>query len=798
MKAPASTRAELGDVTAADVRRLAGLVGPAKVAARATRKAARAAGLPVTRAGGSRVGLDELKRLFMLYEPPPLPPRPVVDSGDAEVAAQWAQLSEEGLARLSAADPPRYLPPGFGERRGDGRRQYALGDRGRLMFLGDGWFGDDVAIANEVWAAMPVVGGVVRETFVAAVVDRLRTLGSRVVAQRMLEGGFVVEVPVDGVKTLVTVSLDLGDALGWRYVPGAVAQQKAVDQPVMANRDLPGQRHYQAIEADHEHSAGSRIEGSSSNTFEASVNVLLPFAPNPLKLGSVSVGVALGASAGGRSRMDRNWSRRRNGTWRWREISAYFEFPRGLLRVVVGDGLDAPSGEVELPALVGFPKELAPLMGKVAGSVLLARPLSMGEPLGVVRGADRLVGGGDRGPELGRERGVGKVLRSFLFVPESVPGLDVLRRRVQAAFPAGSAVFGSELYEGIQDWISEKSLLTYAKDLISSMGMQSPRYTSADGNYFAYLTVKATMLNAQPVSRDPVPLKEEAQRWASINTTWTESGSISLTLPSVRLNWTIGDPTAKFGFNHSAGLSIGVSSDTSTARPTGGFIGGGEVRGLTYTGDSVRYRTTMAVVVTVETDLDIADEQLATDDVEYNLRLVQHDAARFEAAIQKAMTETAEEDDIVKPDVVKPDVELDVVEPDVVELDDVEPDVSVGTLTAAYPPESMAAEEGIGFARVEWAETAEDVMPAIKKALDKVEFVRAWVPEWTVEEWAYFRGLLASRYGPEALINHAAVLFRPGGLKFKTYRPIPTGTEVITVTVTAAREQGAGEVRADR
>jgi hypothetical protein len=105
-----------------------------------------------------------------------------------------------------------------------------------------------------------------------------------------------------------------------------------------------------------------------------------------------------------------------------------------------------------------------------------------------------------------------------------------------------------------------------------------------------------------------------------------------------------------------------------------------------------------------------------------------------------------------------------------------------------YPPESMAAGKGIGFAGVTYLQGAERVLPEVLSLIRGADADLAWTKDWTPAELAYVQAQLTPRFTKEGLTAHAAVLFQPGGIKIEFYRPGRSGYEVISVFVSATHD----------
>ncbi len=375
------------------------------------------------------------------------------------------------------------------------------------------------------------------------------------------------------------------------------------------------------------------------------------------------------------------------------------------------------------------------------------------------------------------------VLGTVLHIPESISGLGPLRDQLVANLPHPVET-DSDLYDGIQHWISEANLLRNYGEM-TTIGTLSPAYRTGDGDASAYLTVTAKMLGAQRVGDDPVPMKEESQRWVNTNSSTSESGGFGITPIKGNIGYTIGDPTASFGFNHSLGVGGSIGAKLSTTRSSNENTGAGEVRGLVYDGPSVLYRLTSRMTVGVTSDADgyaNDDRPLAERDVTTFVRVPVHEAPRFEALIDR---ETA------GPTGTQPWRDANAQVPRNQDPRPADPAALQAMIAAEsirrYPPTSIEAGQGIGFSAIGKLSGSEKVIPEIESTLRKVEFSRAWIPDWAPMEMKYLRHRLLAKFSKEALINRGSALFQPGGVKERLHRPVDGGTEVITITVKARK-----------
>ncbi|QMU77943.1 hypothetical protein GXW83_21840 [Streptacidiphilus sp. PB12-B1b] len=704
----------------------------------------------------------------------------------AETAAAWRIRTEAARLEQLQADPPRQLPPGFAETDATGAVQgFPLGYRGRVMRLGDVWFGDNDAMADLVRDSLPAaVLQPVRDATRSAVRERLVALGNRASAQRMLEGGLRLPVRVGRRTYDVNVRLDLGSDAQAHYLPSLEAQRDEGGAPA-SQQTVFGQKHHGAVESDHENIAGTRITGSNSRSFNAAVNVVQPFGELPRKILSATAELNMSGDS------SQSWAFGNDGvsaTKRFLDMGGQesrFHFGDAELTVSIG-GLGSPeaplSRTVSAPARLGFPKELTPEQPAGGGPILPTaanRPGAGAARLGL---DDAQIASHTPADRAVAER-VHSALHQVMHIPESISGLERLRRSVIAGLPNRSVQLGSELYEGIQHWISEPNLLRNYGDL-NTVGTLSPSYRTADGDARAHLNVVSRMLRAERVSDSAVPMKEESQRWVNTNSSSSDSGGVGITPIKGSVGYTVGDPEAAFGLNHSVGGGFSLGMHVGSTRTTNENTGAGEVRGLVYNDHSRLYRLTTRMSVHVSSDMRHyanRPDALAEEDVTTFVRVPLHEAARFEALIAR---ETA--GDVGSPAWLHANT-LVPRDRDVAPNGQGPAQVPPAQAADRFPPVSVEANQGIGFSAIGRLSGAEKILPQIEGQLKEVEASRSWAPGRGPMEASYLRRQLLAKFSKEALINRGSALFQPGGVKEKLYRPVGNGTEVITIEVKAVR-----------
>ena len=687
--------------------------------------------------------------------------------------------------------PDRELPPGFGVEVG-GVRQYPMGHRGRFVRLGEVRLGDDEEIAGLVAAALPAGSGLA-VTVTSRVLTFLGEHGNHAFIQRLLEGGLTFNVSTKTSRQEVTVGLDLGDPVQW------VHRQQANPE----NRPV-GDIEHGAVEADHEVIAGSRRTVASGRELSVAADVKTPFGALPRKVFAVTAGAALtGASSSTfTSGSDTVSAAKRfpvshGGT-------AYFDFPGAALTTRIRPaGRPGPEQAGRLPlnggARAGFPEEFAPVKqpGDPPGAFrAVPRTLPRARRLGVTQEqvdtdavitthdpASQLGGAGITfhirqptgdsvgGPVPARDAAgrLQSVLSQFLVTPESAGGLKQLRTRVYDTLAAGLDEPDADLAEGVEFFLSEPSFLRMWGD-ISGPGAISPMITGSSGRR-AYLIVRAELRTVEAATIDHVPVKEELQRFTNVVDEAVQSGQASLTLPQIEADYTIGAPAAPYGGNSGVYVKGAVTGTLSADRSQLANTGSGDIRGVVFHGESVRYTTHMHLIVQIARDSETPEDMPRVEgDVIVALRVPGIQRARFEALIDEAVHQSGR------------DIPVD--------------DEPGERITQRYPPESMAAGQGMGFSAVGHLHKAEAVLPAILDMVRQADEPLAWARPWDALDLAYLRSQLSAKFTREALASGAAGLFQPGGETMELFRPARDGAEVIAVTVRA--ERGAGYIASGR
>ncbi|HEY2579813.1 MAG TPA: hypothetical protein VGI74_26170, partial [Streptosporangiaceae bacterium] len=681
-----------------------------------------------------------------------------------------------------AGIPDRELPPGFGVEV-DGVRQYPMGHRGRFVRLGGVRLGDDGGIAGLVATALPAASGLTG-VVTGRVLRFLREHGNHAFTQRLLEGGLIFEVGTGSSRQEVTIGLDLGDPAQWVH-----------EQAVNPENRPVGEIEHGAVEADHEVIAGKRRTVVSGRDMSVAANVKTPFGALPGKVFAVTAGAAV---AGGASSTFTSGSDTVSAAKRFpvgHGGTAYFDFPGAALTTRLRPaGHLGPGDTGMLPlnggARAGFPEEFAPAKqpGDPPGAFRpVPRRLPGARQLGVTQAqveanalinphdpASQLGGAGvavhirhptgsnGGGPVYARDaaRDLRPVLSQFLVTPESAGGLRQIRSRVYDALAEGLDGRDPELAEGVEFFLSEPSFLRMWGD-ISGPGAVSQMITGSSGRR-AYLIVRAELRTVEASTIDHVPVKEELQRFTNVVDEAAQSGQVSLALPQAEADYTIGDPSAPYGGNSGVYLKGGITGTLSADRSQLANTGSGDIRGVVFHGESVRYTTQMHLIVQIARDSEAPEDMPQVEgDILVGLRVPDIQRARFEALISEAVRQSGED----------------------IPVDD-EPDEQG---TQRHPPESLAARQGMGFSAVSHLSKAEAVLPTILDMTQRADEPLAWTRPWKALELAYLRSQLSAKFTREALASGAAGLFQPGGETLELFRPARDGTEIITVTVRADR-----------
>jgi hypothetical protein len=703
------------------------------------------------------------------------------DNGGSIVSEGTTVVGEMPGAEEWTSVSGRELPPGFGMELG-GVRHYPLGHRGQFIRLGGIRLGDDDAIADLVAGALPAGSGVAGPVR-ALVLGFLRDNGNNAFVLRLLEGGLRFKFKAGRQWQEVRLSLDLGDPSTWVHV----REFNPEHEPV-------GQKRHGAVEADHEVISGIRrvvasdraldVTGSTDLVLGPAPGGALPFTASVTAGGASATTVTTGSdvvSAAKRFPMVRG-------------RTAYFDFPETALTTRVRlAGSSGPWQVGTLPlrdaggARAGFPEELAPakLRDDPPGAFRpVPRTLPDTQKLGInpdeVRTAAQDVDTDDRSKMeaaqrvLERSVEVQKVLTQFLITPEAAAGLRLIRDRVSAQLHLGLAAPDPGLVDGVEDFLSEASFLRMWGDF-SAQGATSQLITG-EGGRKVRLIVKAGLRQVQASTTDHVPVKEEVQRFTNVVDQHAGSGSASLTPLAFQAGYTIGNPAAPPGGNFKVYAGGSASAMTSDERGQVANTGSGEIRGLVFHGQSVRYLADMHVTVSIAMAGGAIDKMPTVfGAVTVPIRVPVVQRARFEALVTRAASGPTASSTQTAP--------AQAPSAPAIPVDD-EPDL-LGA--PRHPPASLASGQGAGFSGIAHLHRGEAVLPEILQLIRRAEGQTIWTSPLEALEFAYLRAQLSAKFTRESLTAGAAALFQPGGVRMETSRLAKEGREVITVTVRATR-----------
>ncbi len=739
---------------------------------------------------------------------------------DADVLTTTSRLtgltSSAGYQTLRAE---RELPPGFGLMV-NGVRQYPLGDRGRIARLGPAPADDHQAVANSIPLALPErdrgrFGAELSQQVLAFLQDQ----GSHVFTQRLLEGGLTFAVGTGERRRQITVGLDLGDPATWTHV-----------QETNPEGTPSGELVHSAVEAGHEIISGTRTTVSNQRQLTATADA------NPAGAGTAKV-LTVGGSISGTSGTSYTSGYDIVSAAKRMPLvgglSVYFDFPGATLRTRIARLRNTPrpphEGAMPISVRASFPEEMAPRKRN-------------GDPPGVFRDPPRTLRGAVRlgvtqaqldaegyggGPVSEAARQIEPLLTSFFSTPENVGGLRSVRAAVKTRLTAAMRLGAPDPHveEGVEFALSEQSFLRLWGDLISGAGMVSQLITSSTGKR-AFLIVTAKLRNVVAATVDHVPVKEEVQRFVNVADNKTSTGAVSLTLPAVGGNFTLGDPSAPEGGNSALGPALNLNwGPLSVDRSQNANTGSGDIRGLVLHGNSVRYHAEMRLTVKLALENVRPQDMPEVDgDITVRFRISHIQRRRFEHTLRRLTPGLGEGngatgengrtgsgssgsgppslavivEDVDGPPVTPPPASGSVPstppsgeggegrEPaGPLPMDD-EPDEDD---PVRYPPEALVAGRGIGFSGVSHLSGAERVLPEIMDLIMGAGAPMAWSRPWTALEFAYLQGRLSSRFTREALTAHASALFQPDGVRLELFRPARKGSEIVTVKVSATLDE---------
>ncbi len=715
--------------------------------------------------------LDEARRDGIAARDAFLEPHRQQALQSAAAATEWQIRQNNAVDALLAAEPPRFLPPGFGELglrepgvAGPTRPTYPMGRDGRFVRFGNIRVGDHVGLADLVASLLPDPTPALQATTADAVLDFINEHGPQTFGRRLLEGGLDLPVRDGAVQETVHIELALG-ALNMAHHLRALATEVT---PVGL---AIGRKQHFPVEADHESTAGGRKTVSSSRSIGVSANVAWalggPGHVHGLRFGGAVSGKSTTSYTGGSDAV--------SATKRLFPLegeTSYFDIPGAALSVQTRRAADqgTPPTRHGMNMRLAFPRELTPVKPDTAPSSALPRtPLTLdGAPRVGVDRTDLANEANPNGPHHQAANRVAATQHQFFNLVESVGGLDRIREQISAvlAGPAGQVDQG--LSEGVDFALSEGSFLRMFGD-ITGPGWTTPLFPTRDQNSGMRLRVTGRLRNAQAVSIDPVPLKEESQRFVNIGQSVSQGAEFSVAVPNFRYGYTFND-------HGGIGVEADITGTLSASRSTNANSGSGHISGLVYNGDSVLYRAEFAIdtdVIRPGTRLGAAVRRSV--DVSVYLRIPIAQRARFEAAMAAAVDPT------LAPAVPTRDVDPTLVDPDADPATIARENVERNR--ERHPPLHLASGQGTGFAAISHLAGAERVLPRLEELVRQAGAPMSWSRGWDEMELAHLRTQLASRFTREGLINWGSALFQPGGVRMDLHRPGTEGTEVITVTV---------------
>ncbi|MER7277855.1 zeta toxin family protein [Dactylosporangium sp. NPDC000244] len=661
--------------------------------------------------------------------------------------------ADEASPVTSIDGAPRWLPPGFADAdpHAASARRFALGHHGRLLRLGDIQLTTAAGLADAASRALPAAHAGLREPLRLAALSYLARFDVRLATQLMLEGGLTLTVPGHE----VTVRFDLGDLRLARQARTEEAEQVPI-----------GSAWHVLVNADHEVQSFARASVANTRKLSLGYGGLTGGGPLTGSLG-------LGASSGREYGQGSDWV---SAVKRYLDVaghSVYYDFGGASMRTEVRaigarPGTAAEHGSLARPIRAEFPRDLALVRPDGRTGVVASEPVVLGPQLGVGTDAYRraLTASGDAGDgepvEVRQARAVTRALGHVLTVPESAPGLDRVRRAVLERLDAGRRNLTEDATHQVEWWLSEPGFLRMFADVVGS-GAISPAFAS--GGSQLHVTWSGRLLNVQAVSQENVPVKEETQRFGADHHDSVESGGLG---PDGQFSggkvWGNPDDDHAWSVGLSGGFSL--SAEHAGHRGTRAVRGAGDIRGLVYAGDSVRYRLTMEVSAEIATDLPGVDQSTPVRDVvDVFVRIPVQHRARFEELVRRAVRDAS----LSPRDLAGLPTDRDPGE--------------AAEVSRLHPPAALAANQGIGQSALERLAGAEDVLPALLAMVDEAERKIAGPQPRSRLVQAELHRLFSSRVSREALINAGSQLYDPAGVGFTFNLRGDGGTETIRVKV---------------
>ena len=693
---------------------------------------------------------------------------------EARALAEWHIRQDNAVAEILVAGATYRLPQGFGAIGASGRPQYPMGRDGQIVRVGNAHTNDFERLADLVVdgyrTSHPRYDAELRAELRRVVLEYLIVEGSQAFLLRLLGAGLdlstTIRVDRRELADSVHITLDLGDLSLARQATGRVTEHVPI-----------GQVDHAAVESDHESTSGVGRGASSNRGIGVTANVLTAFGGLPNKVFSFQGGLGISGSGSNQHRFGNDAVSATKRLFEFGGERAYFDFLAPVLSVQTAVPADAAPLGTERPVSVRTSFAAERLTARRAGESIL--PSSPQAPLlGITDPTEaRAVVDGAQNVQLqDKARRVARAQHRVFHIAESVSGLDAIRNQVAAALRDAGRT-DSELLEGNEFYLSELSVLRMFSD-ITGPGSTSPMFAGTAERDRMHLTVRAGLVNAQAVSVDPVPMKEESQRFVNFSEGKSQGSSITLTLPSARFSHTFGNLDKPMGGSTSAAAQADVSLTASSNRAMNANSGSGHISGLVYQGESVLYRMTFAMTV----DLALPGTRLdappaARGQVTAYVRVPVHQRARFEAILADQARNA--------PTNGPYPIDTDQVTLPADATDEQRAEDAREAALVRHPPVELAAGVGTGFSAIDSLPGAEDVLPTLVEMIREADAPAAWARGWSAMELAFLRTQLASRFTQEGLVNWGDRLFQPGGLTAEVARPARDGIEIITATVRA-------------
>ena len=769
-------------------------------------------------------------------------------------AAAREQLRLASAKQSAMHDKPRIPPPWFGgvDRHADATaggapRSYSLGHHGRVIIRpadgapeSDAFAIPDITPDSREQLGQLVVdalpdnhelfrGDEFRDSVKRAVRDYLGKYDGRIFLEMALAEGAPLKVAVPGRRDRtweIRVKLQPGDPMRAEYVPLADAE-----------RVPPGREWHVAVNADHEVQKFNKA--SVSNTRGIRVDAAFPdLAPG------ADVDARLRAQLGATAfRTFAHGTDTVSATKRYLDVtglSAYFDYGDARIvtevreivrrrrflrrsRPVVSE--DVAIGTTRRVMRFELPLEQSPERPDGVHGVVPDTPLKLDpsvEPVGVdiaqyrealadqadepaIEAGDIPLRSRTRQQAAAMSRALGyvltlpeaatglerlreKVLTRLRSAPERTGWLERLRAKVRGWLTRGSERLSVEAVQDASWWLSEAAFLRMYQDIIGTgpIGSISPPF--ANGNRFFQLPLAATLLRAEAVDIADMPIKEEIQRFQVAHNSTSEGGGLRAAVEGgaegiVR----DGDnqPRLKLGGGGSVTLV-----DSNASRSVDAVQGSGDIRGLVYVGDSVRYRLTMHARVRIETDMKGVDTSPVDDIIEVYVRIPIQQRARFEELLRLALAEPTTDPMTRWADLPK---DRDPEPADPRQADE----MWLAEQEVRYPPVTLAAKQSMGKGAMERLAGGEAVLEELLRleaAADRQVFD---LPRRNKREELLHQRMLSASATREALLNHGIAVDSPTGHTWTDEQPGWRGTVYRRYVVRAERDDdpiGSGRI----